>query len=222
MPPFAPALAVGFLLCGSYYDVKTREIPDSLWLAMGASGFILRLWDNQWRLMGVGVAVACGLAFVLAISGLFGGADIKALIALACLVPTYSGVASPLFVISVFNNLAVLKVLEVGIVFSYNMIRGNRYRGKASWGKKVLLYFTGFPRSREGLDYRFLPLEDEAGNLHLMPDIDIDIAAFRERCDRENIWVTYGSPLILYMLTGCIIAFLKGDLVLQLFLHLLA
>jgi prepilin signal peptidase PulO-like enzyme (type II secretory pathway) len=217
----APVLAVGFLLYGSYYDVKVREIPDGLWLVMGASGIILRVWDHQWKLMGAGVAVACGLALVLAVSGLFGGADMKALIALAFLVPTYLGVASPLFVISVFNNLALIKVVEVGVVFSYNMVRGNRYRGEAPVWKKALLYMTGFPRSLEALDYRFLPLEDESGNLHLMPDIDIDVAEFRKTCDRDKIWMTYGSPLILYMLLGAVIAFLKGDLVLQLFLYLL-
>lgn len=217
----APVLTVGFLLCGSYFDVKVREIPDSLWLAMGASGIILRVWDHQWKLMGVGVGVACGLALVLAVSGLFGGADIKALIALAFLVPTYPGVASPLFVISVFNNLAIIKVVEVGVVFSYNIIRRNRYQGEAPLWKKVLLYMTGFPRSLEALDYRFLPLEDGSGNLHVMPDIDMDVAEFRKTCNQDRIWVTYGSPLILYMLLGSIVAFLKGDLILQLFLYLL-
>ncbi|MBU6996484.1 MAG: prepilin peptidase [Theionarchaea archaeon] len=221
MLPITPILTVGFLLCGSYYDVKIREIPDSLWLVMGASGIVFRLWDSEWRLMGFGVAVACGLAFVLAISGLFGGADIKALVALSLLVPTYPGVASPLFVISVFNNLAVIKVLEVGAVFSYNVVTKNRYQGEISWWKKILLYMTGFPRSREALDYRFLPLQDETGNLHLMPDIDMDVERFKETCNQDRIWVTYGSPLILYMLLGSLVAFLKGDLVLQLFLHFL-
>ncbi|MBU7024881.1 MAG: prepilin peptidase [Theionarchaea archaeon] len=217
----APVLTVGFLLCGSYYDVKVREIPDSLWLIMGASGIILRVWDHQWKLMGAGVGVACGLALVLAISGLFGGADMKALIALAFLVPTYPGVASPLFVISVFNNLALIKVVEVGVVFTYNIIRKHRYRGEAPVLKKILLYMTGFPRPLEALDYRFLPLEDESGNLHLMPDIDMDVAEFKKTCNRDRIWMTYGSPLILYMLLGAMIAFLRGDLVLQLFLHFL-
>lgn len=212
------AVCLGY---GSYKDVKTREIPDTLWLIMGSVGVVLRLFDHQWKVMGVSVGVALLLGAVLLVSGLFGGADIKAFIALSLLVPQYPGAAVvlPVFVVSVFNNLAVIRVIEILVVFFYNIVKGNKYKGDIPQWKKILLYMTGFPRKKEALDYRFLPLQDAQGDIHLVPDIDTDIEQFKKECTLQEIWVTYGSPLIAYITVGCFIAFIKGDILLQLMMY---
>lgn len=204
--------AVLFLVYGAYKDVKTREIPDTLWLAMGASGVVLRMWDHQWMMMVISVGIALLFGLILAGSGLFGGADVKALLGLGFMVPFYSGF--PL-VISVFNNVVVIRVVELLTVFSYNSVKGHTFTGDIPVWKKTLLYMTGIPREKEALDYRFLPLQDTEGNLHLIPDVDVDMAQFKEKCTLEEIWVTYGSPLILYILIGCVMTFVWGDLVLR-------
>ncbi len=214
----APLGSIGFLGYGAYKDVTTREIPDKVWLLMGVTGVILRVEDHQWKMMALSVGVCSVLVFVLAVSRLFGGADIKALLALSLMVPTYPGVIFPVFVVSVFNNVVIFKVAEMVVVFCYNVVKGNTYEGIPTW-KKILLFLTGFPLSRERLDYRFLPLQDEEGNLHLIPDIDVDTEKFKQHCTVEKLWVTYGSPMILYITLGCVIAFLKGDLILNLVLH---
>ena len=212
------AVCLGY---GSYKDIKTREIPDTLWLIMGGVGVVLRLFDHQWKVMGVSVGIALVLGAVLLVSGLFGGADIKAFIALSLLVPQYPGAAVvlPVFVVSVFNNLAVIRVIEILVVFLYNIVKGNWYKGDIPQWKKILLYMTGFPREKEKVDYRFLPLQDLQGDIHLVPDIDTDIEQFKKECTLKEIWVTYGSPLIAYITVGCFIAFIKGDILLHLMMH---
>jgi prepilin signal peptidase PulO-like enzyme (type II secretory pathway) len=221
MIPAAECVAVACLGYGSFRDIKTREVPDTVWVVMGAAGVVLRVQDHSWKLMGISAGVALLLGFILAVSGLFGGADIKAFAALSLLIPSYPGTVFPVFIVSVFNNLAVLKTAEIGVVSIYNMVKGNRYKGDISRGKKLLLYMTGFPMQKEMLDYRFLPLHDINGTIHLLPDIDIDIEQYKKECTLQEIWVTYGSPLIAYLTAGCIIAFVRGDLILQLILYLL-
>ncbi|MBU7018045.1 MAG: prepilin peptidase [Theionarchaea archaeon] len=208
-------VAVLCLGYGSYKDIRTREIPDFPWLLMGVAGVALRFSDHEWKalIMSAGVAVVLGI--ILAISGLFGGADVKALAALSLLIPQYPGNVFPLFILSVFNNLAVLRIIEILAVFTYNTIKRNRYKGDIPVYKKILLYMTGFPLSKERLDYRFLPLQDSHGEVHLLPDIDMDIGKFKEECTFKEIWVTYGSPLIVYLLVACIIALIWGDILLQ-------
>lgn len=214
----AQGIALLSLTYGSYKDLKTREIPDFPWLVMGAAGVVLRVQDHQWKMMALSLGVSLFLGLVLAVSGLFGGADIKAFLALSLLIPTYP-VGFPVFVVSVFNNLVVIKVIEIFVVFFYNLVKGHTYEGEISWWKRIVLYMTGFPRLKEALDYRFLPLQDAEGTLHLLPDIDTDIDKFKAECKLKEIWVTYGSPLIAYMTVACVIAFVKGDIVLHLMNH---
>ncbi|MGD2246910.1 MAG: prepilin peptidase [Candidatus Methanofastidiosia archaeon] len=216
-----PAVTIGFLLYGSYKDITVREVPDTLWVVMGCTGIMFRVIDHQWMLMGISVIIAFLLGMVLAVSGMFGGADIKALLALSLLIPQYPGIIAPFFVITIFNNLAVIRIFEMGVIFFYNIIKAHRFEGEIPLWKKILLYTTGFPRSVKDIDYRFLPLQTSTGDLQLMPDIDMDIETFKAESTADIVWVTYGSPLILYMLIGCIIAFVRGDLILELLLHVI-
>jgi Flp pilus assembly protein protease CpaA len=218
---FLPAVTIGFLLYGSYKDITAREVPDILWVVMGCAGVLFRVVDHQWMLMAISVIIAFLLGMVLAVSGMFGGADIKALLALSLLIPQYPSSIAPFFVITIFNNLAVIRVLEMGGIFLYNVVKAHRFEGKIPLWKKILLYTTGFPRSVKDIDYRFLPLQTSNGDLQLMPDIDLDIETFKSESTADTVWVTYGSPLILYMLIGCIIAFVRGDIILELLMHVI-
>ena len=213
-------MAVVCLGYGSYKDVKTREISDVPWLLMGVTGIVIRFLDHEWKALLISVGAALILGIILAGSGLFGGADIKAFAALSLLIPQYTGTVFPVFILSIFNNLAVLRLIEIFFVFTYNMIKQNKYQGSIPIHKKVLLYMTGFPLLKERVDYRFLPLQDSNGEVHLLPDIDMDIEKFKEECTQKEIWVTYGSPLIVYLLIACIIAFVWGDILLHMMFFL--
>lgn len=218
MPIIAPVAAAGFLAYGSYHDIKTREIPDTVWVVMGATGIGLRLIDHQWKVLLISGGVAVLLGMGLAVSQLFGGADIKALVAVSLVIPVYPSSTAPLFVLSVFNNVAVIKLVELAVVFGYNVVKGNRYTGDVPTWKKIVLYMTGFPRPTEKIDYRVLPLQNADGQLQLLPDIDMDVEQFKSDCNVKEVWVTYGSPLIVYMLLALIIAVVYGDIILHVLL----
>jgi hypothetical protein len=188
---------------------------------MVGCALIARLWDHQWKMMSISLGIALGLSFILAVSGLFGGADIKALLSLSLLIPTYEGMVFPFFIISVFNNLAVLRIGEILLVLGYNVIKRNRFSGKTAAWRKMVLYMTGFPLRKERLDYRFLPLQDTSGKINLVPDIDTNIEEFKKAYEGDEMWATYGSPLIVYMTVGCIIAFFYGDIILNIMLSVI-
>jgi len=221
MAPLIESITLLLMGIGSYQDIRSREISDYIWLTMGGCVLIFRIWDHQWKMMSISLGIALILSFILALSGLFGGADIKALVTLSLLIPTYEGLVFPFFVISVFNNLAVLRIGEVVVVFCYNMVKGHRFGGKAAGWKKAVLYMTGFPLRKERLDYRFLPLQNTEGDITLLPDIDTNIEAFKEKYEEDEVWATYGSPLIVYMTLGCIIAFFYGDIMLQIMMSVI-
>ncbi|MBU7032899.1 MAG: prepilin peptidase [Theionarchaea archaeon] len=221
MVPIIESVTLILLGYGSYEDIRSREISDYVWIVMGGCGLLARAWDHQWKIMGINLVIACGLSFILVVSGLFGGADIKALLSLSLLIPSYEGMVFPFFIITVFNNLAMLRIGEIVVVFIYNMVQRNRFLGEITAWKKIILYMTGFPMKTEHLDYRFLPLQNTAGNLRLIPDIDTDIDQFREEYSGDKVWVTYGSPLIAYMTIGCIIAFFYGDILLHIIMAFL-
>jgi preflagellin peptidase FlaK len=221
MLPIIESIAILLLGIGSYEDLKSREISDYVWVAMVGCALIARLWDHQWKPMSISLGIALLLSFILAISGLFGGADIEALLSLSLLIPTYEGMVLPFFILSVFNNLAVLRIAEIVLVLGYNIVKGNRFPGETTTWRKMVLYMTGFPLKKERLDYRFLPLQNTSGEITLVPNIDTDIEEFKETFEGEEVWATYGSPLIVYMTIGCIIAFFYGDIILHILLSVI-
>jgi preflagellin peptidase FlaK len=95
-------LVVPVFAWAAYRDVQTRRLPNVLWYPLAALGAVLLLWDvaTRWPLAGFEdrlflIRVAFSLGFVIPLSyafwwlGGFGGADAKALMALAVVFPTF-------------------------------------------------------------------------------------------------------------------------------------
>jgi len=61
-----PLIAAAFLVYGSYYDIKTREIPDTVWVVMGITGVGLRVVDSQWKLLLISLSAAVVLGLYAA------------------------------------------------------------------------------------------------------------------------------------------------------------
>ena len=88
-------LIVGVLILGiaSYTDIKTRRASNWLWVVMGAIGGILLLvqyvfvvFDNVFFLVFIPIIIVLMCVF-FQLGLIFGGADAKALMAIAVLVP---------------------------------------------------------------------------------------------------------------------------------------
>ncbi|MCD6465798.1 prepilin peptidase [Candidatus Bathyarchaeota archaeon] len=159
-----------FLSVASIHDIKTREVPNSIWLFFAPIGSILTLISlalNNWsilliRLCVMSIAIIAGLSFTLFYLGLFGGADAKALICLAFSMPTYPNMKSlepllkpysqaPLPPLSAFNNAVLMASLLVFTIIIKNLVDLIRNDGRIFDGlerektaTKILAFLTGF------------------------------------------------------------------------------
>ncbi|WP_123622548.1 A24 family peptidase [Halorubrum sp. CSM-61] len=132
-------------------DVRTRRLPNRLWPPLYAFGALLLVWETArlWPLAGFEgrlflVQAAISLLFVAPLGyafwylGAFGGADAKALIAIAVLFPTFpeyavAGAKLPLvdtqigvFSLTVLTNTVLLALAYPVGLAGINLLRGER------------------------------------------------------------------------------------------------
>ncbi|WP_418279917.1 prepilin peptidase [Halorubrum sp. DTA98] len=132
-------------------DVRTRRLPNNLWPPLYAFGLLLLVWETArlWPLAGIEgrlflVQAAISLLFVAPLGyafwylGAFGGADAKALIALALVFPTFptyvvGTTVYPLVVtdLGVFSLTILTNTVLIGMAYpvalgAYNLARGER------------------------------------------------------------------------------------------------
>ncbi len=161
-----------FLSIASVYDIKTREVPNSVWLFFAPLGLILTLVSlalDNWKLSLmitciISVAIIIGLSLALFYLGLFGGADAKALMCLAVSMPvypsirfirpifgSYSQTPSLLLPLSTFNNAVLIASLLVFVIILKNSMDLARNGMRIFEGLeeerimiKILAFITGF------------------------------------------------------------------------------
>ncbi|MES3517472.1 MAG: A24 family peptidase C-terminal domain-containing protein [Natronomonas sp.] len=101
-PDLLRSIAVPVFGWAAYRDLKTRRVPNVVWLPLVVVGVVALLWDAvsvvggfalEQRLFGIRVALSLGivapLGYIFWRIGGFGGADAKAIMTLALLFPTY-------------------------------------------------------------------------------------------------------------------------------------
>jgi preflagellin peptidase FlaK len=221
---FADYVAVGlsllFLAVASYYDLKTREVSDKLWLVYGPIGLAFtafRLYLNPSLLLFAGVSIGFSVlvAFGLAFTGLWGGADTKALICLALTLPLPPTIVTP--VLGYVHPFFPIVVLVIGYVCSISVafwvlaknlvlwlkLRPHMFEGlehERVW-RKALALIAGYPTPTAQLKSTFYlypmekVVEDEKGarrELQIYSDVDVDrdevVAKFNESLQKV------GSP----------------------------
>jgi preflagellin peptidase FlaK len=131
-------------------DIRTRRVPNRLWLPLAGLGVVLLIWDLLARLppttlddrlflvqVGVSVLFVVPFSYLFWRLGGFGGADAKALIALALLLPTYPvyflpSMALPLveaplgvFSFTVLTNTVVVAVVYPLAIGARNLLAGD-------------------------------------------------------------------------------------------------
>lgn len=231
------------LSIGSFYDLKTREVDDRLWVIFGAAGLVP--YALECHMYGVtvdvqmilaSVSLTAAIAIALYRYGFFGGADAKALMAISVIMPVYYSPSSfyvhPITGIMVLTN-AVLFAMAVPLYNALsNLIkvaRGERiFDGfdEPMW-KKILACFVGTPSS--------MPIRH-----HLV--IECSSAgegkkrfSFRLNCDEDDsdskgscyagsyvggrTWLSQNLPFLVFMLAGFLAVMSFGDLLSILLRH---
>jgi len=178
-------LSFFFLIVSSWYDFKTREVPNRIWIFFAPIGFALTFLqfylsyltgENSFLLSWLlSFAVTTGISLVLFYAGFFGGADAKALICLAITLPVYPStirhqlsVLTPLFPLAVLSNAVLSASLLVLVIISYNFLKLFQTRGRLFEGlenepfwSKILAFATGFKVDPDKLKNgtHYIPLE---------------------------------------------------------------
>lgn len=105
---FRISICAIIFIYASYLDIKTRRVPNKVWLLMLLLGSPFIAYDiytgGTYHLIRLGASVIFIYTFVYILFriGTFGGADAKALIVLSCIIPVYpqldfSSVSLPLY-----------------------------------------------------------------------------------------------------------------------------
>jgi archaeal preflagellin peptidase FlaK len=218
---------VVLLTYASYTDVKTRRAANMLWVIMAIVGTILLIiqyldggFPNVWYLVFVPIMVALMYLF-FQMRLLFGGADAKALMALAILVPiqpTMLGDQLPIWKSFmpgswiIFANATILFLLIPISLLIYNISKRN-----IQFPHSLLGYVISVEKAKHKFIWPLEKLKDGKRKLMYMPknfDVDEELAEFEKQGITE-IWVTPKIPFMIPLLIGFLVSFLLGDLLLQ-------
>lgn len=227
--PILVLICAAFLCAASAQDLRTREIDDKIWVAMGAlaaARWALGLFAEPelvfLRTMSTGVSAA--LFFVLWYLGMYGGADLKALLCISLAFPVpprlYAYAAPkalPLFPLSVFNNAVLISLAFVPLNLVHNLLvylrEGELFSGYSEplWRKTVTLVAARkvtLGRVRAGHDLMLSERSGEDGKkVVLWPREDITL----EGADDELVFAHYLIPMIVPITFGFLVAAFLGD-----------
>jgi len=233
-------------------DLKVRRAPNRLWYFMCAIGLVL----GAFELYGSGLdryllfSWALGFFFMFVMmyslyyffqyfgmAGL-GGADAKALIAIALLFPYYPHVElfsqllpltdvsrSVIFGIAVFGNALALNLVVPLALLAHNLLRVPAGELLSS----PMSAFTGYKASIEGLKGKHIRLmshyTEEGGRLKIKRTFggsELDDAAYqnllkwkKEGKIGEKVWVTPKIPFLIPITLGFLMAIVYGDILTQ-------
>ena len=219
-------LGIVILFYASYTDIKTRRASNMLWVILGISGLILLViqyftigFENQYYILFVPIMI--GLIYLLFQMGLiFGGADAKALMAIAILVPIQPAIAQfplwktlmPFSFVIFFNSLLLFLAIPLGL-FIFNIFKKDI---------KFPHSFLGYKMDIKKVRKKFVwPLEKIVnGKLKFIPmpkNFDVnDEYDELEKHGIKNIWVTPKVPFMIPLLAGYIVSFIIGDILFHL------
>jgi preflagellin peptidase FlaK len=224
------------LSIGSYYDLKTREVNDRLWMAFGGAGLVLYAWEYvsgataDVQMILVSVSLTAAIAVALYRYGFFGGADAKALMTISVIMPIYYSPSSfyvhPITGIMVLTNAALFALVMPLYNALSNLVkvaRGERiFEGfdEPTW-RKVLACFVGVPSDMQKMRHH-LVIESSTSegkkrfSFRLNYDKDGDSYSDGSCYKVGRMWLSQNLPFLVFVLTGFLAAMLFGDMLLQL------
>ena len=243
-------VSYAFLGYASISDWRKREVPDKVWLGLGGIGAALTVYDIYSFAQPIGFTneVISGLiipsaisifltwviAYLIFMTGLFGGADSKAFMALSLMMPLLplnlatslplhpiSSVINPLFPLSAFNNSVLLSVLMALYILGRN-IYWKVIQHKPLFQDlpdlplrtKILAVLTGYKVSSSSTDklhfYRVLT-QSFNGHLQLRLRSDEEKASPELVSSVKEIWITPLLPMMIFILLGFTFALVFGD-----------
>ncbi|MFX1486765.1 MAG: A24 family peptidase C-terminal domain-containing protein [Promethearchaeota archaeon] len=235
----------------AWLDWKYRRVDNSIWaypIGVGTVILLVRTYLSfeYLLLFFLSVGVTFLLVFTLFSIGVFGGADGKALLATALVLPTTPTLIGdlqtlPIFSISLFDNMIILIAISSILLLIWNIVRSaptyspfEGFRKEKTW-RRILTLFTcyrvsiskikhgGRIRIRETIKDNDLYLKTfgESGSEDETSLVSLE-SYKKKKGLQQKVWVSSPVPLILFMLGGLIISLTAGDIILRIAYSLLA
>ena len=211
------------LAYASYTDIKTRTASNYLWVILGGLGGVLLLvqyltvgFENIMLLIFIPIMI--GLMYLFfQLRLIFGGADAKALMAIAVLVPLQPDMGSlPVYSQSfmpgswiVFSNSVILFLIIPISLIIINMIHRN-----FEFPYMFVGYRMKIKKARETFVWPLEKIVDGERKFVRMPEdfeIDDELDLF-EKLGIDEIWVTPKIPFIIPLLGGYMFTYIFGDI----------
>ncbi len=227
-------VVLAFLLYACKLDLKTRIVPNAVWTRMilvSIPFLAIELVNIPIRLVLLGVfqfVFVFFLSYLLYLIGAWGGADAKALIALAIIFPVYPtcfvlplfGIGSGMFAFATLAN----SVIVTPVLLLYMFFRNLLAEGVSNIRGNVLYYFiakrvkiTEIPKFHNLLEYINEKGELVRAKLGIEPN-EVMINELRS-AGVEKVWVTPAIPFLLFITLGYVIAFVFGDILFIILKH---
>ncbi len=121
-------IVIAMLGIASYYDLKSREVNDMIWIVFGASGAFLYLFDvpvlSHMALVGISLGILVpAFCWVLRLCG---GADVLCIIALSVILPAYNDIPVAIVVLIIVAVISAVYVITVNVYKNTKSIILNR------------------------------------------------------------------------------------------------
>ncbi len=220
------AIALAMFGCSSYFDLKNRSVGDLLWVFFAAAAGIVYIFDfpssiGEGILTLVSISLAAGISYAIYRSGLFGGADMLAVITFSAILPIYS--FNPLVDLghdSSLHPFAPLIVLTNGVVISVVQVLGNLGRNAANRGrlfeglqhepasKKLIAVMIGHRSANPKYSFSIERVVDGKRKF----DFGLKPAETAEYETRKDVWVTTATPFLLFIAAGFLMMVVAGDI----------
>ncbi len=229
-------LCLGPLIFASYYDWKKGAVGNRVWIIMILCGLVITaarwIYTAELLLPIFSIMVTFLVSLFLHVCKIFGGADAKALICTALILPqNVSASLTPTFALTVLLNTFILLGILYTAILGYNLtqyVKGNdlfsELASKSVWEKLVILltcvWLEKPPKSK-----RFHPLKhDRGGKTEASPSFTRNSAS-KEKMDsfknksnaklyEKGVWVYFTKPLIPLITFSVVFSFFQGDLLL--------
>lgn len=229
-------LCIGSCLLGyaSYSDVRTREVSDVVWLVMTTSGVFLasvELFTGSLNPFQVFKSILVGgiFAFLLFILK-FGGADVKAIISISLLFPTFPLLSTfhlrlpimqvpllDIFVLSTLTNSLLIALVSPLSLFVYNLLR------RTVSPLMFLGYKVELPTVRRKKNFKLMHEVEEKGSeikeKYIWGGVEPteEVLSRLEELGRDKrikeVWITPELPFIVYLTAGFFAAAVYGDFI---------
>ncbi|MDG6217864.1 MAG: A24 family peptidase C-terminal domain-containing protein [Candidatus Thermoplasmatota archaeon] len=217
-------VGVIILSYASFTDIKTRRAPNILWIILGGIGtgllliqYVLQDGFGSQTIYLIFIPIIIGIVYVFfQLRLIFGGADAKAIMALAILVPfqpiffdypLYNSLMPFSWVI--FSNSIVIFLFVPLSLFIYNIFKRN-----IRFPHCFLGYRMSLAKAKEKFVWPLEHIVDGHKYFSYVPHSfeSEDLYSAFEEAGYKHIWVTPKVPFMIPLLVGFISSFIIGDI----------